>query len=144
MRALIDTCVILDAIQSREPFAKEAADILLLAANNVFTGCMTAKSSTDIYYIAHRSTHSDEVSRSILNKLYALFELLDTAAMDCRRAIPSPVKDFEDAVMIETAVRTEMDCIVTRNTKDYSLSSIPVYTPGEFLKRVAAEQDETN
>lgn len=36
--------------------------------------------------------------------------------------------------MIETAVRYKVDCMVTRNTKDYSKSSIHVYTPDEFLK----------
>ena len=43
--------------------------------------------------------------------------------------------------MIETAVRSGMDCIVTRNTKDYAKAAIPVYTPGEFARRVnAADQ----
>ena len=43
------------------------------------------------------------------------------------------VSDFEDAVMIESAIRYETDCIVTRNVKDYSKSSLPVFTPKEFI-----------
>ena len=38
-----------------------------------------------------------------------------------------------DAVMIETAIREQMDCIVTRNLSDYAKSPIPVYTPNAFL-----------
>ena len=33
MRAVIDTCVIVDALQSREPFCKDAQSIFLLCAN---------------------------------------------------------------------------------------------------------------
>ena len=40
--------------------------------------------------------------------------------------------------MIETAQRSRMDCIITRNTKDYAKASLPVYTPDEFLTRLEA------
>ena len=139
MRALIDTCVIVDALQAREPFCADAQKIFLFAANQQFIGCMTAKSSTDIYYLTHRVTHDDKAARSILNKLFSLFEVVDTAGIDCRRAIPSDVSDFEDAVMVETALRTEADCIVTRNGRDFARSPVPVYTPGEFIKKLEGE-----
>ena len=133
MRVLVDTCVIMDAIQNREPFADDAKKIFRAAASNSFAGCITAKSSTDIYYLVHRCTHSDKDTRAILTKLYILFDVVDTAGMDARRAISSDVSDYEDAVMIETAIREEMDCIVTRNVKDYSKSPIPIYEPAAFL-----------
>ena len=51
------------------------------------------------------------------------------------------MNDYEDAIMVETAIRSEMDCIVTRNVKDYVKSSIPVYDPSEFLKMLEAEKE---
>ena len=36
--------------------------------------------------------------------------------------------------MVETAIRCGMDCIVTRNVKDYEKSLINVYQPDEFLE----------
>lgn len=139
MRALLDTCVIIDAMQNREPFSKDAQELFLAAANNLFVGCITAKASTDIYYLMHRHTHSDKTSREVLNKLFSLFEVADTAGIDCRRAIPSPVSDFEDAVMIETAARTEVDCIVTRNEQDFIKSAVPVLSPKDFLSKLMTE-----
>ena len=136
MRALLDTCVIVDALQNREPFCKNAQDIFLLAANQQFTGYVTAKSVTDIYYLTHRLTHSDETSREIVSKLFKLFDVLDTDGIDCKKAILSPIADYEDAVMIETAEREEIDCIVTRNVRDYSKSSVKVLTPEAFLKKI--------
>ena len=95
---------------------------------------MTAKASTDIYYLTYKYLHSDKETRKVLSGLYTLFDLLDTAGIDCRKAISSQMPDFEDAVMVETALRTGMDCIVTRNVKDYKESLIAIYQPDEFFK----------
>ncbi len=141
MKVLIDTCVIIDALQNRTPFEKDAQSIFLAAANNAFAGCITAKAVTDIYYLTHRHTHSDKASREVLNKLFVLFDVLDTSGMDCISAIHSAVSDFEDAVMIETAVRSKADCIITRNIKDYTKSPVKIYTPADFIK-LLEEQPE--
>ena len=109
MRAVIDTCVIVDALQSREPFCKDAQSIFLLCANRQFEGFLTAKAITDIYYLTHRQTHSDKATRDVLTKLCALFGLLDTTALDIRKAISAEISDFEDAVMVETAVRSGVE-----------------------------------
>lgn len=134
MRVLVDTCVIIDALQSRKPFEEDAQKIFLYSATNKFKGYITAKSATDIYYLTHRLTHSDAETRKILSKLYMIFSLLDTASLDCQKAIFSEVSDYEDAIMVETAIRSEIDCIVTRNIKDYTKSVITVYEPSTFLK----------
>lgn len=136
MRALIDTCVVVDALQSREPFCRDAQTLFLLCANQRFEGCLTAKALTDLYYLTHRQTHSDAATRAILTKLCTLFILLDTTAMDARNALGSAVADYEDAVMVETAVRTGVDCLVIRNLKDYRKAPLPVYAPADFIARL--------
>ena len=139
MTVLIDTCVVMDFLQCREPFAYSAKAIFLAAAREHFTGCITAKAATDIYYLIHRCTHSDREARAKLNSLLGIVGLLDTASADILHAMSSETSDFEDAVMIETASRIHADCIVTRNGKDYTKSSVPVLTPDEFLQRLEAD-----
>ena len=134
MRAVIDTCVIVDVLQNREPFCDDAQSIFFFCANQQFEGFLTAKSITDIYYLTHRQTHSNKTTRDVLTKLCVLFGLLDTTALDIRKAISAEISDFEDAVMVETAVRSRVECIVTRNTRDYNKAPIPVYTPAEFVE----------
>ena len=141
MKVLVDTCIIIDALQSRVPFAEAAQKIFIHSANKHFEGYLTAKSVTDIYYLTHRLTHSDVETRKILSKLFTLFHLLYTASLDCRKAISSEINDYEDAIMVETAIRSEMDCIVTRNVKDYTKSSIKVCEPLEFLRLLEAENE---
>ena len=144
MRVVIDTCVIVDALQSREPFCKDAQSIFLLCANRQFEGFLTAKAITDIYYLTRRQTHSDNGTRDVLTKLCALFGLLDTTALDVRKAISAEISDFEDAVMVETAVRSGVDCIVTRNIKDYGKAQISLYTPKEFIDYLTADSANCN
>ena len=136
MRALIDTCVIIDALQNREPFSKEAQQIFFVVANKQATGYISAKSVLDIYYLTHRLTHSDEATRKILKTLLGLFDIFDTTQLDCRQALSSYITYYEDAVMCETAKKCDVDCIVTRNKKDYAKSEIIVYSPMEFLDKI--------
>ena len=140
MRVLIDTCVIMDAVQSREPFAQDAQAILLAAANQRIMGCVTAKEMTDIYYLTHRCTHDREATKTLMGRLGVLLDILDTTQSDVRRALASDISDFEDAVMAETALRERMDCIVTRNLPDFSRSPVPVYAPHDLLLKL--EQPE--
>lgn len=114
----------------------------MAAANRRFDGFLTANSMTDVYYLTHRKTHSDKETRQVLNKLLCLFDLLDTTAVDCRRALLSVMADFEDAVMAESAARCHLDCIVTRNTKDYEKAPMPVYTPAELLAHIIPSDEE--
>ena len=133
MKALIDTCVVIDLLQKREPFFDDAYRVFICAACDRFEGAVSAKSVTDIYYIMHRFFHDDARSRKALETLFKLFSVLDTTGLDCRKALLSPAADYEDALMIETAVSFGMDCIITRNERDYSTSPLPVYSPSGFL-----------
>ena len=141
MRAIIDTCVVIDALQNREPFCADAQRVFLAVANRRVGGSITAKAVTDIYYLMHRYTHDDAQSRRALSAIFTLFDVLDTAGLDCRRAISSEISDYEDAVMVESAIRAEVDCIVTRNKRDYEKSVVPVYSPAEFLDLIQPEDE---
>lgn len=136
MKVLVDTCVILDALQKREPFWSDSAELFRAAAARKIFACVTAKSSSDIYYLMHKFNHSDTETRHLMGNLFSIFPLLDSAGIDCQKALLSRVADYEDAIMIETALREGMDCIITRNLRDYSFSPLPVYSPQEFLKRM--------
>ena len=138
MKVLINTNVIIDALQSRTPWARDAQEIFLKTAMNELTGCITAKSVADIHYILHRYLHDEAKTRDALGKLFKLFQVLDTQAIDCKKALLSSTGDYEDAIMIETAVRSQVDCIITRNIKDYANSPVRVLTPNDFLKSLPA------
>ena len=88
-----------------------------------------------------KALHSAEETKKVLGVLFNLFEILDTCGIDCRRALTSDISDYEDAVMIEAAARAEIDCIVTRNLKDYAGAPMPVYSPAQFVELLYADED---
>ena len=141
MNVLIDTCIIIDALQSREPYNKDAEAVFLSVANRRCVGFLTANSITDIYYLMHKALHSAEETKKVLGVLFNLFEILDTCGIDCRRALTSNISDYEDAIMIEAATRAKMDGIVTRTLKDYAGAPLPVYSPAQFVELLYADED---
>ena len=134
MKVLIDTCIIVDFLQKRELFFRNSHLIFLAVANYDFEGYITAKSVADIYYIMHHFFHDNNKTRAALEKIFKLFGVLDTTELDCKKALLSPISDYEDALMVETAIRNKLDGIVTRNTDDYLKSPITIFSPDEFLK----------
>jgi len=133
MKALIDTCIVVDVLQKREPFFEASMKIFVAVAQQQCIGVLTAKSIMDIHYLLQRSLHDEEKTRKLLRTLFSLFAVEDVCAMDCQLAMSSLTKDYEDAIMIEAAKRLRLDCIVTRNLKDYMVSDVPVYAPEAFL-----------
>lgn len=132
MRALIDANIIIDALQNREGFAEDSEFVVLKAYE--YDGYIAATSVTDIYYIQHRYYHDKEKARKNLEKILKLYDIIDTTGIDCYSALRNGMNDFEDAVLAESAKRNDIDCIVTRDIKDFKNSGLKVYTPLEFLK----------
>lgn len=146
MKALIDTNVIVDVLQQREPWCNKGNQIFIAAACNEITGCITAKQAADIHFFSRKQfkgeENVDQKARTVISKLFALFEVLDTLAVDCQNALGEANNDYEDAILIETAIRTGVDCIVTGNTADFASSPVQVLSPGDFLKLLSPETEE--
>lgn len=140
MRVLLDTNVIVDVLQKREPWFADGREIFYAIANKQITGCITAKEAADIHFFSRRQftgqENVDAKARQVMTKLFALFEIVDTLGIDCQNAIAIDNNDYEDAIMIESAARSGLDGIVTRNPEHFKVSPIPVYTPAEFLEQL--------
>lgn len=141
MRVIIDTCVIIDVLQKREPFFADSHAAVLLCARGMVEGWFAAKAITDVYYLMHRHYHENEPCLDVVRKLYKLFKIADTTAEACLLASFSVMGDYEDAVLDETARTIGADYIVTRNTSDFKWSSVPAITPKELMERVGVPSD---
>lgn len=131
--------MIIDALTGREPFRETAEQIFMIAANQTEDMYITASSATDIYYLVRKHLHSSEKAKNVMEKLYELFYILDVTSGDCRAALLSDIKDYEDAVVSCCASRNQMDYIVTRNIKDFECSKVSVILPHDFLEMTAQD-----
>lgn len=145
MRILLDTNVIVDVLQRREPWFSDGQKIFYAIANKQIIGCITAKEAADIHFFSRKQFTGEEnvdaKVRQVIAKLYALFELIGTLGIDCQNALAIENNDYEDAIMIESAVRAGLDGIVTRNPEHFKPSAIPVYSPSEFVNKLNEHEE---
>ena len=72
-------------------------------------------------------------ARGVLRKLLRLFEIATVNRLVIEGALASRIGDFEDAVLAASGQVAGVDCIVTRNTKDFAGTSMRVFDPAAFL-----------
>jgi predicted nucleic acid-binding protein len=136
MRVLIDTNVVIDVIERREPFLADSYAVLRLIAEDELTGFLPAGSVADVYYIIKKSKDAGTAQGAIL-ALLELVALCDTTAGDISSALLLGFSDFEDAILAATAKREKADFIITRNERDFAKSPVSAISPKDFLARVA-------
>ena len=137
MRAVLDTNVVIDVLQKREPWFQDGAIIFHAVANKQVIGCLTSKQIADLHFFSRKQFTGEEnvdaSARQVIGKLLFLFELIDTLGIDCQNALGINNGDYEDAILIESAARAGVDCIVTRNPDHFSQCSVQIYSPEEFV-----------
>ena len=132
----LDTNVLIDFLCDRKPFADDAARLFHASLKKKVKLFVSAVSYNNIYYILRQqNTHAQCLQ--ILVSLNEWTEVLDTTKDVIHKSLHSGFNDFEDAIQYATAMsKNNMRCIVTRNTKDYKKSLLPIMTPGEALKLI--------
>lgn len=143
MRAILDTNVVVDVLQRREPWFQDGAVIFRAIANKQVTGCLTAKQIADLHFFSRKQFKGEENvdarARQVVGKILSLFELIDTLGIDCQNALGINNGDYEDAILIESAARAGVEYIVTRNPAHYKTSSVQVYSPAEFVRFIGRQ-----
>jgi predicted nucleic acid-binding protein len=135
IKALIDTNIILDIALERHRFYQDAADIFRKIYEQKLQGYISASSVTDIYYCL-RKTNGKVQTVTFLRKLLKVIDIADVDKSVILNALYLDWNDFEDAVQSQTAIKNELDVLITRNTKDYhKTGKIKVFTPSDFLKQ---------
>ncbi|WP_223807710.1 type II toxin-antitoxin system VapC family toxin [Pseudanabaena sp. UWO311] len=69
MRVLIDTNVVLDFLQEREPFVKDAARLFARIDAGEIEGFIAATKITNIYYIVRRASGMEAAQNAIAQVL---------------------------------------------------------------------------
>lgn len=132
-RVLFDTDVLLDFLFDRKPFSDQTLTLLLACQEKKIIGYLTPIIFSNIYYIL-RQQASDAYVKEKLGVLLSIVRVLPMNEQTVHLAISSSFKDIEDAMQYFCALKNaNIDAILTRNTKDYKKSVIPVFLPSEWL-----------
>lgn len=135
MRVLIDTNVILDILQKREPFFTDSYRALRRALENDAECLISASAATDIFYVLRKSLGSAQQAKEHIDQLARVVSFADVQGMDIHTALMRAMPDFEDAVVDAMAERSGASYILTRNIKDFTGSVVPAILPADFLNK---------
>ncbi len=135
MKLLIDANIILDVLQNREPHCKYSELIWKLCETGKVTGYVSVLTFMNMVYIMRKELSPSKID-DVYKALALIFHFEALTEEDVKNALIMRLKDFEDAVQIQTAKRVEADFIITRNVKDFIKSPIPAYSPEELLNRI--------
>ncbi len=136
MRVLFDTNVLIDFLLDRAPFAEAAADLLSRADRGQIQGLACADSFTTIFYLMQKAINR-EAARRHISSLLSVLDVTPVNRATLEQAAESGLRDFEDAVVVESARQASVDCVVTRNEKDFAGSRVTVYSPRALLALLA-------
>ena len=132
MRLMIDANIILDVLQNRQPHCRDSSLVWKLCETGQDEGYVTVLTFANLVYVMRKELDAVQV-REILNNLQLIFRFADYTVSDMQKAADLCWPDFEDALQSVTADRLSAECIITRNTGDFTKSGIAAYTPAEYL-----------
>ena len=129
----LDTNVIIDFLADRKPFSIAATGIFNYAVLGKIKLYISAVSYNNIYYILRQSFSNTETIK-LLDELSQMTEIADVTKAIIKTSLKSDLKDFEDAIQYNCALSlNKIDFIVTRDTKDFKKSVLPIMNPDEAL-----------
>ena len=133
MDILLDSNIILDWLQQREPFYQNARKIVESCMFGNLAGFVTSHSLCDMYYIL-RKDFSLEQRLNFIRLISERCTVITENANDFIAVTNNPVtKDLEDGLQMQCAAQNELNYIVTRNIKDFTDSSVPAIMPEDFI-----------
>jgi predicted nucleic acid-binding protein len=137
MKLFIDTNVMLDFLGERELFYLASAKIATLADKGKIEMVVSALSYATVSYFLTKFEGIDKTKEK-LRKFKVISEICELDSKIIEKGLNSNFSDYEDSLQYFSALRKECDIIITRNAKDFKLSSIPIMTPDEFLNSLKA------
>lgn len=129
---LIDTNVVLDVIQRREPHYRASAAVIDRVVRKRSRAALPAHAITTIHFLVHRYQNQETASQ-VIDWILARFDVAPVGRTELIRAQSFAWGDFEDAVVAAAAEAAGCEVIVTRNVRDFSGSPVPAFTPEEYL-----------
>jgi predicted nucleic acid-binding protein len=131
MRVLIDTNVVLDFLQEREPFVENSARLFERVDAGEIEGFIAATTITNIYYIIRRVA-GRVVAQDAITQVLSDLNICAVDLKVLEQALALNFEDFEDAVQYACAVVHGVDAVVTRDVSGFKDAEIPVVLPEDI------------
>ena len=139
MKVLIDGNIILDVLQNRENHVEASSKVWKLCETDQVEGYVSVLTFANLVYVMRKELTPEKINE-VLKKLALIFRFTELSVFDMQKAADMMWNDYEDAVHAAIAERIRATAIITRNIKDYQQSTVPAFTPTEFLERLCPDR----
>lgn len=135
MVVLIDTNVLIDYLETREPYFEDSCRLILPCAEEKIKGYAAFHSIPNIFYIM-RKTHSVKSRRAMLSEICSILTVTGASHEKVVDAInQEDFSDFEDCLQEQCAKEIKADYIVTRNENDFTSGKIKAISPRALVEK---------
>ena len=130
-RLFLDTNIVVDLLEGREPFCYDAAQLFTMAHEKKVELLVSPMTFSTASFLLRK--HGSTGVRNLLSNLRQLVSVTISDERTVDDSIASQFKDFEDAMQYYTALNAKAEIIITRNGKDFTASNLPVMTATEYI-----------
>lgn len=138
MDLMLDTNIVLDHIDRREPFYEMSRKVCLLGVAEEANTYVSVSMLTDVFYLLSKD-YGSQVAQDMIERNLSFLQLVGITPEDAREALKARWGDFEDCLVARCAEKIQADYLVTRNVKDFQASSVEVVTPEELFDRLESQ-----
>mgnify|MGYP003927322613 CR=1 FL=1 len=138
MRVLLDSNVVLDFLERRQPFFEDALGLINFSRKNGHQLLIAAHSIDNMFYILRKKFPLTQVQDG-LEKFLKICNITSVNETIVQQALSAKWKDFEDAIHYYSALAAQVDLIATRDTTGYEEQKITIVNPTEALAILATE-----
>jgi predicted nucleic acid-binding protein len=133
MKVIIDTNVIIDILEHREPYFQNSYRTILLGLQDKVETLLCASAVPDIYFIISQNISDAKKVQDKINAINILIKICDATSEDVKTALSLNMPGLDSAMVAAIAKREQADYIVTRNEEAFAGSPVPIISPDNLL-----------
>lgn len=134
MKLFLDTNVVVDSVKFREPYVRAIVPMFQMGQVGIHQLVISDLTFANVAYLTKKGLSLFEWY-NLLCELRSNVQIVPIGETSVDAALKLRSKDFEDALQYFSAKEADVDCIITRNKKDFNFSDIPVLDPIEFIAK---------
>jgi predicted nucleic acid-binding protein len=130
MNVLIDTNVVFDVVEKRQPHYAASNQVLCLCRRRVLAGMVAYHTIANVFY-----QYGKPVVPFLRDALLPHVRTVSADAPLLMQALAWGLTDLEDALQAAAARANGAAFIISRNVRDFRLCPVPTLTPSDYLAR---------
>lgn len=134
-KLLLDTNIVIDFLNEREPFYEKARLLMICGRVGEFELWLASSQITDLIYILSDGGKRGQVEEVVkhLRELRTFVNVFAVSDREIDLTLAAAWKDPEDYLLVEVALALNADAVITRNQKDFPEGLVRVLDCDEFF-----------